>query len=144
MQASQKTVMMAMINFWRSFWLGIWRTVKRMGSVKGVISLIVVWVALSGVGVGVVGVLFKVPYLIGLGGMMIVFWASPMTPLIPITIAIAMLFQRYVLADKSIGWKQIKLQFGEAFAPDLSARKRKWRYHDIALRSVKINGKKGN
>lgn len=133
-----------MINFWKSLWLGIWRTVKRMGSVKGVVSLIVVWVALSGVGVGVVGVLFKVPYLIWLGGMMIVFWASPMTPLIPITIAIAMLFQRYVLRDKSIGWKQIKLQFKDAFTPDLSARKRRWRYHDIAIRSLKKYEKKGN
>lgn len=121
-----------MISFWKRFWLGIWVIVKRMGSWQGVLSLVLVWLTLSGAGVSAVGIIFKIPYLIGLGGLIFGFWVAPFTPLIPICIAIAMLFQRYVLRDKSIGWKQIKAQFKEAFKKDANERKRRWKYKDLA------------
>lgn len=117
--------------------MGIWVIVKRMGSWQGVLSLVLVWLTLSGAGVSAVGIIFKIPYLVGLGGLIFGFWVAPFTPLIPICIAIAMLFQRYVLRDKSIGWKQIKAQFGEAFAKDDGLRKRRYKYIDIAMKTKK-------
>ena len=123
-----------MISFWKRFWIGIWRVIKQMGSIRGVISLILVWFLISGVGLALVGALFKNGYLIGLGGLIFGFWAGPFTPLIPINIAIAMLFQRYVLRDKSIGWSNIKNQFKEAFKKDENMRKRRYKYKDIAIK----------
>lgn len=92
--------------------------VKGMGNIKGVFSLLVVWLVFSGVGLALVGLIFRNGYLIGLGGLIFGFWAAPFTPLIPLCIAVAMLFQRYVLRDKSVGWTQIKKKFKEAFEKD--------------------------
>lgn len=108
--------------------------VKQMGSIKGVFSLLVVWLVFSGVGLALIGLVFRNGYLIGLGGLIFGFWAAPFTPLIPLCIAIAMLFQRYVLQDKSIGWTQIKKQFKEAFKKDENMRKRRYKYSDIAIK----------
>ena len=112
--------------------------VKQMGSIKGIFSLLVVWLVFSGAGVALIGVIFKNGYLIGLGGLIFGFWAAPFTPLIPICIAFAMLFQRYVLRDKSVGWTEIKKKFKEAFEKDENMRKRRYKYKDIA----KIEGGK--
>ena len=125
------------IDLWKQFWIGVWRIIKQIGSVRGVIALILTWLALSGVGVGFVGIILNNAYLVGLGGTIVAFWVAPFTPLIPICIAIAMLFQRYVLRDKSVGWKQIKAQFKEAFAKDENVRKRRYRYRDIAIKTNK-------
>lgn len=133
-----------MISFWKRFWIGVWRVVKQMGSIRGVISLILVWFLISGVGLALVGALFKNGYLIGLGGLIFGFWAGPFTPLIPINIAIAMIIQRYVLRDKRVGWTNIKNQFKEAFEKDINERKRKWKYKDLAiLHYYKNKGGKG-
>jgi hypothetical protein len=102
----------------KRFLVGIWRVVKGMGNIKGVFSLLVVWLVFSGVGLALVGLIFRNGYLIGLGGLIFGFWAAPFTPLIPLCIAVAMLFQRYVLRDKSVGWTQIKKKFKEAFEKD--------------------------
>lgn len=122
-----------MISFWKRFWKGIWQVVKQMGSVRGVLALVLVWLLISGAGVSLLGIIFKNGYLIGLGATIYAFWLAPLTPLIPINIALAMLIQRYVFRDKRIGWRNIKTQFKEAFkkAP-LPERRRRWRYKDLA------------
>lgn len=126
-----------MISFWKRFWLGIWRVIKQMGSVRGVIALILVWFVISGSGVSLLGLIFKNGYLIGLGATIYAFWLAPLTPLIPINIALAMIIQRYVFRDKRVGWSNIKSQFKEAFKKDINERKRKWKYKDIAMRTKK-------
>ena len=122
----------------KRLWLGVWRVVKQMGSIRGVIALILVWLIISGSGVSLLGLILKNGYLIGLGATIYAFWLAPLTPLIPINIAIAMLFQRYVLRDKSVGWTEIKKKFKEAFKKDENMRKRRYKYKDIA----KIEGGK--
>ncbi len=106
------------IDFWKRFWRGIFGVIKQMGSVRGIIALILTWLLLSGVGVGFVGIILKNAYLIGLGGTMVAFWVAPFTPLIPITIAISMLIQRYVFQDRRVSWRNIKEQFTKAFKKD--------------------------
>src|SRR5678816_4275935 len=91
----------------KRFFFFFWHVIKGMENIKGLFSLIVVWLVLSGVGLALVGVLFRNGYLIGLGGLIFGFWAAPFTPLIPLCIAVAMLFQRYVLRDKSVGWTPV-------------------------------------
>lgn len=97
-----------MISFWKRFWLGVWRVIKQMGSIRGVIALIIVWFVISGSGVSLLGIIFKNGYLIGLGATIYAFWLAPFTPLIPINIVIALLFQRYVFRDKNVGLSKIK------------------------------------
>ena len=126
------------IDLWKQFWIGVWRIIKQIGSIRGVIALIFTWLALSGVGVGFVGIVLKNAYLVGLGSTMVAFWVAPFTPLIPITIAISMLIQRYVFQDKRVSWKQIKKQFKSAFSQDIRT-KRKKNYRDIAI----LNYQKG-
>lgn len=106
------------IDFWKHFWIGIFRVIKQIGSIRGIIALILTWLLLSGVGVIFVGIILNNAYLVGLGGTMIAFWLAPFTPLIPITIAISMLVQRYVFQDKRVSWKKIKEQFTKAFEKD--------------------------
>lgn len=126
-----------MISFWKRFWKGIWRVVKQMGSIRGVIALILVWFVISGSGVSLLGLIFKNGYLIGLGATIYAFWLAPLTPLIPINIAIAMIIQRYVFRDKRVGWSNIKNQFKEAFKKDINERKKKWKYKDLAMKTKK-------
>lgn len=103
-----------------------------MGSIRGVIALILVWIIISGSGVSLLGLILKNGYLIGLGATIYAFWLAPLTPLIPITLAISMIIQRYVFRDKRVGWSNIKNQFKEAFKKDINERKKKWKYKDLA------------
>lgn len=105
-----------------------------MGSIRGVIALILVWLVISGSGVSLLGIIFKNGYLIGLGATIYAFWLAPLTPLIPINIALAMIIQRYVFRDKRVGWSNIKSQFKK----DENMRKRRYKYKDIA----RIEGEK--
>lgn len=114
--------MRKIIDFWKHFWLGVWRIIKQIGSIRDIIALICSWIVLSGVGVGFIGIILKNGYLVGLGGTMVAFWVAPFTPLIPITIAVSMLIQRYVFMDKRISYKKIKAQFKSAFVVDLRTR----------------------
>lgn len=121
-----------MINFWKKFWKGVWIIIKQMGSVRGVMALVLVWLIMSGSGISLIGIIFRNGYLIGLGAAIYAFWLAPLTPMIPLNIAIAMLVQRYIFRDKRIGLTNIKEQFKEAFKKDTHIRKRRWRYKDIA------------
>ena len=102
-------------HWWVRFWKGVWAVVKSMGNWKGVLSLLITWLAISGSGISLIGIILTNAWLIGLGATIYGFWLLPLTPLIPLNIAIAMLFQRYVLLDRAVSWKSIKTKFKEAF-----------------------------
>ncbi len=95
------------INIWKA----IWELLKQMGSIKGVISFSIVWIILSGVGLMIIGFIIRNAYLKYIGGIIFLFWLGPMTPLVPLVIALALVFQRYVLRDKSVGIYIIKESF---------------------------------
>lgn len=102
-------------RLFKEFWVGIWNVVRSMGNWKGMLSLAIVWLVLSGAGLILIGIIITAPILRTIGYAIYGFWVLPLTPLIPITIAIAMVVQRYVFQDKSVSWKNIKQQFGKAF-----------------------------
>ena len=102
-------------NWWVRFWKGVWAVVKSMGNWKGMLSLLITWLAISGSGISLIGILLTNAWLIGLGATIYGFWLLPLTPLIPLNIALAMLVQRYVLLDREVSWKSIKTKFKEAF-----------------------------
>jgi len=96
-----------LIRFWelfKSFWKLVWKLVLEMRSVRGVIALLITWLTLSGVGLIIIGFIIKNAWLIGVGTAMWLFWLAPLTPLIPITLAVAVFIKRYILRDK----KEIK------------------------------------
>lgn len=92
-----------LIRFWelfKRFWLLVWQLVLEMRSVRGVIALLLTWLTLSGVGLIIVGFIIKNAWLIGVGTAMWLFWLAPLTPLIPITLAVAVFIKRYIFRDK--------------------------------------------
>lgn len=95
-------------NWFIRFWKGIWAIIKSMGNWKGVTSLIITWLIISGSGVSIVGILIANAWLIGIGATIYGFWLLPLTPLIPINIAIAMLIQRFIFRDKNVSFNVIK------------------------------------
>lgn len=106
---------------WRAFanfWKGIWEIVKSMGNWRGVLSLLIVWLIISGSGIFVLGFVFNNTLLKGIGIAMYAFWLGPFTPLIPLNIALAMVVQRFVFLDKNVSWKSIKEKFRGAFKED--------------------------
>ncbi len=100
------------------FWKGIWAVVKSMGNWKGVLSLLIVWLLISGSGVALIGFILQNGWLIGLGTTIYGFWLLPATPLIAINIAFAMLVQRFVFQDRNVTWQSIRSKFKEAFAKE--------------------------
>lgn len=100
------------------FWKGIWAVVKSMGNWKGVLSLLIVWLLISGSGVALIGFILQNGWLIGLGTTIYGFWFLPATPLIAINIALAMLVQRFVFQDRNVTWQSIRSKFKEAFAKE--------------------------
>ena len=105
-------------NKTKLFFKGLWAVIKSMGNWKGVSSLLIVWIILSGVGLAIVGFIVKNKWLIGVGVSIFTFWAGPFTPLIPITIAIAMVVQRYIFRDKNVSIKMIREKFKEVKEKD--------------------------
>lgn len=105
-------------NWFVRFWKGIWAVVKSMGNWKGVLSLLIVWLLISGSGVALIGFILQNGWLIGLGTTIYGFWLLPATPLIAINIALAMLVQRFVFQDRNVTWQSIKSKFKEAFAKE--------------------------
>lgn len=117
-ELKQKTVIKRWWRWFVNFWKGIWAVVKSMGNWKGVLSLLIVWLLISGSGVSLLGVIIANTWLIGIGATIYGFWLLPLTPLVPINIGIAMLMQRYVFRDKNVSFKAIKAKFKEAFKGD--------------------------
>lgn len=93
------------------FWKGIWAIIKSMGSWQGILSLFIVWLVLSGVGLLIIGFIIQNNWLMGIGTAIFVFWLGPFTPLIPLVIGLAMVVQRYVFLDKRMSFKTFKKAF---------------------------------
>ena len=53
-------------NWFIRFWKGVWAIIKSMGNWKGVTSLIITWLIISGSGVSIVGILIANAWLIGM------------------------------------------------------------------------------
>lgn len=96
-------------------WQAVWETVKLMGNWRGVLSLLIVWLTLSGSGLILLGWLIGSKELVGQGLMIYFFWLLPATPLMAITIGFALMFQRLVLRDKTVAWTNIKEIFKNIF-----------------------------
>ena len=102
------------LRFWRYtvyLFKGIWNVIKSMNTWRGWISLIVVWFTLSGTLLIIIGHILNIPTMYATGYSLWLIWLGPGTPLIPITIALALIIQRWVLWDKSVSIKNIKEQF---------------------------------
>lgn len=99
------------IDWQKMFWIGVWRTIKSMGTWRGALSLLIVWLTLSGAGLIALGFILAIPSLTVLGATIYGIWLLPLTPLMPITIGLAMLMQRYIFRDRSVGWSVIKEHF---------------------------------
>lgn len=110
-----KNILKKFINFWKKFFLAMWILIKKLGSIRGIISFIIVWTILSGSGVFILGWIFRNPYLMGIGAGIFAFWTAPFTPLMPLTLVIALIFQRFVLLDKRVSMKQIKEEMSKLF-----------------------------
>lgn len=110
--------MKKLLKLFINFWIGIWKVVKSMSNWKGVVSLFISFLVLSGAGVSVVGIFIGNKYLIGLGATIYGFWLLPLTPLTLLTVAVAMLMQRFIFQDRNVSWKNIKAKFKEAFSKD--------------------------
>src|SRR5690606_1051018 len=110
-----KNMLKKFINFWKKFFLAMWILIKKLGSIRGIISFIIVWTILSGSGVFILGWIFRNPYLMGIGAGIFAFWTAPFTPLMPLTLVIALIFQRFVLLDKRVSIKQIKEEMSKLF-----------------------------
>ncbi|WP_026399547.1 hypothetical protein [Acholeplasma equifetale] len=110
-----KNMLKKFINFWKKFFLAMWILIKKLGSIRGIISFIIVWTILSGSGVFILGWIFRNPYLMGIGAGIFAFWTAPFTPLMPLTLVIALIFQRFVLLDKRVSMKQIKEEMSKLF-----------------------------
>lgn len=107
-----------MKRFWKkfkNFWKGIWNVVKSMGNWKGVVSLLITWLTISGAGLIILGYILAIPKLKIIGVSIYAFWLAPFTPLMAITIGIAMIIQKYVFRDKNVSWQNIKERFKEAY-----------------------------
>lgn len=110
-----KNMLKKFINFWKKFFLAMWILIKKLGSIRGIISFIIVWTILSGSGIFILGWIFRNPYLMGIGAGIFAFWTAPFTPLMPLTLVIALIFQRFVLLDKRVSMKQIKEEMSKLF-----------------------------
>lgn len=106
-----KKLLKKILNFFK----GLWLIIKSMGNWKGITSLLIVWLLISGSGVAIIGFIIANNWLLGIGATMYAFWLGPFTPLIPINIALAMLMQRYIFRDKSVSVTSIKEKFNETF-----------------------------
>lgn len=94
-------------TWFKNFWIGIWKTVKSMGNVRGALSLIISWLTLSGAGLFLLGLILAIPKLKYIGLTIYGIWLLPMTPLMMFTIGFALVIQRVVFRDKNVSWKKI-------------------------------------
>lgn len=96
-------------------WSSIKEAFKQMNNIRGYISLIIAWIALSGAGLVFLGVITYNSNLAAIGFTMILIWSGPGTPLILVVIAFGMFLQRVILRDKSVKFSKIVNAFKEGF-----------------------------
>lgn len=94
-------------------WKSIFALIRRIGNWRGIISLLITWIVLSGIGALIIGIIIGSKILLAIGAAIFLFWAGPFTPLIPLTIAISLVIQRYIFRDKSVSLNIIKETFKE-------------------------------
>lgn len=102
-------------TFFINIWIGIFKLMKQMGNWRGLISLLISWLILSGSGLIILGLILKIKALTTIGIAMYAFWLGPFTPLIPIMIGFALVLQRVVFRDKNVKKDKIIALFQEAF-----------------------------
>lgn len=102
-------------TFFINLWIGIFKLLKQMGNWKGLFSLLISWLLLSGSGLILLGVILNIKRLWVIGIGVYAFWLGPFTPLIPIMIGFALLIQRFVFLDKGVEKDRIIALFKEAF-----------------------------
>jgi len=116
---------MKLLKLFINFWKGIWNIIKSMKGGRGILSLLLVWLIISGAGLIILGYILAIPTLRTIGYSMYIFWLGPMTPLMPLTIALALIVQRFIFQDRSISVKNIKQQFKKAFEKEEKKEKEK-------------------
>ena len=102
-------------TFFINIWIGIFKLMKQMGNWRGLISLLISWLLLSGSGLIILGPILKIKALTTIGIAIYAFWLGPFTPLIPIMIGFALVLQRVVFRDKNVKKDKIIALFKEAF-----------------------------
>lgn len=102
-------------TFFINIWIGIFKLMKQMGNWRGLISLLISWLMLSGSGLIILGIILKVKALTTIGIAIYAFWLGPFTPLIPLMIGFALVLQRVVFRDKNVKKDKIIALFKEAF-----------------------------
>lgn len=116
---------MKLLKLFINFWKGIWNIIKSMKGWRGILSLLLVWLIISGAGLIILGYILAIPTLRTIGYSMYIFWLGSMTPLMPLTIALALIVQRFIFQDRSISVKNIKQQFKKAFEKEEKKEKEK-------------------
>ncbi len=106
-----KKIWKVFLKFLKASWL----IIKSMGTWRGFLSISISWLLLSGSGIALIGFIISSTKLITLGASIYAFWLLPVTPLILIEVAFAMLIQRFVFRDKNVTLESIKSKFKEAF-----------------------------
>lgn len=86
---------------------------------RGIVSLLLTWLVVSGAGCIVLGYILAVPALRAVGYSIYTFWLLPMTPMIPICIGIALIVQRFIFQDKNVSIANIKKQFKKSVDKDI-------------------------
>lgn len=99
----------------KAIYLSLWNMFKQFLTPRGIIAYIIVWLALSGVGLMGYGLIFNRYNLVALGGVILAFWAGPFSPLVPIVMLLSGLLARYILRDKNIALSKIIIIFKKEF-----------------------------
>lgn len=92
----------------KSFFKMVFRILKLFMTIRGILSLVFIWLLLSGMGLYVLGVILKETYFKVFGLTIFAFWAGPFTPLIPLVLIVAGMFAKFVLRDNKISIIKIK------------------------------------
>lgn len=88
-----------------------WFTLKAMNNWMGRITLILVWVVLSGAGTYILGWILRSKILRNISLLVMAFWAGPWTPLIPITIVVSVFIRSVIFRDPSVSVEMIMKEF---------------------------------
>lgn len=94
----------------KKFFKGLWRLIKSMGTIKGLISLFLSFMIYVGWAIVllIIGIIIGDAWLISVGTGTILFWAGPFTPMWMLIIGTAIFIQRFILRDKkAISKKEI-------------------------------------
>lgn len=97
------TIFKRIFNFFKNLFKLIWETIKTMKTWRGVLALFLSFMIFAGWAyvLAGIGIMVKSPSMIAVGTAVILFWAGPFTPLIPIVLLVAFLIQRYIFRDRS-------------------------------------------